>query len=59
MPISNETTTTIQRIQREFLWNSNNGKVKHKTISKDFQNGSLKNVNIFILLAYSALGLVN
>ena len=59
MPISNEITTTIQRIQREFLWNSNNGKVKHKTISKDFQSGSLKNVNIFILLAYSALGLVN
>ena len=46
LPIPNEITTTIQRIQREFLWNSSNVKIKHETISNDFQNGGLKNVDI-------------
>ena len=46
LPIPNEITTTIQRIQRQFLWNSSNIKIKHKTICKDFQNGGLKNVGI-------------
>ena len=40
--IPNETATTIQPIQREFLWNSRNVKIKHKTICDDFQNGGLK-----------------
>ena len=46
LPIPNEITTTIQRIQREFLWNSSNVKIKHETICNDFQNGGLKNVDI-------------
>ena len=44
-PVPNEITTTIQRIQREFLWNSSNVKIKHETISNGFQNGGLKNVD--------------
>ena len=36
----------IQWIQREFLWNSSNVKIKHKTVCNDFQNGCLKNVDI-------------
>ena len=44
--IRNETTTTIQRIQREFLCNTNNVKIKHKTIWNNIQNGDLKNVVI-------------
>ena len=46
LPIPNEMTTTIQRIQKEFLWNSSNAKIKHVTIDNDFQYGGLKNVNI-------------
>ena len=46
LSIPNEITTTIQRIQREFLWNSSNVKIKHETICNDFQNGGLKNVDI-------------
>ena len=42
--IPNEITTTTQRVQREFLWNSNNVKNKHETICNDFQNGDVKNV---------------
>ena len=43
LPISND---IIQRIQSEFLWNSNNVKIKHKAICYDFQNGVLKNLDI-------------
>ena len=46
LPISNEITATIQWIQREFLRNTSNVKIKDKTICNDFQNGSLKNVDI-------------
>ena len=35
LPIPNEITITIQRTQREFLWNSNNIKIRHKTIGND------------------------
>ena len=45
-PIPIEITTAIQRIQREFLWNSSNVKIKHETISNDFQNGGLHNVDL-------------
>ena len=40
------TSTTIQRIPKEFLWNSSNAKIKHETVSNDFQNQCLKNVDI-------------
>ena len=46
LPISNEITTTIQRIQKELLWNSRNIKIKHENICNDFQDGSLKNVDM-------------
>ena len=44
--IANEITTSIERIQREFLWNSNNVRIKHETICNDFENGELKNMEI-------------
>ena len=46
LPIPNQITTTIQQIQRKFLWNSSNVKIKHEAICNDFQNGGLKNVDI-------------
>ena len=46
LPIPNETTTTIQQIQRGFLWSSNDVKIKHETTCNDFQNGGFKNVDI-------------
>ena len=36
----------IQGRQSEFLWNSNNVKIKHATICNDFQNGRLRNVDV-------------
>ena len=36
LPIPHEITTAIQRIQREFLWNCSNVKIKHETICNDF-----------------------
>ena len=45
-PIPKEITTTTQRMQRQFLWNSSNVNIKHETICNDFQNGGLKKVNI-------------
>ena len=60
LPIPNEITTTAQRIQGEFLWNFNNVKRIHETTCNDFQNGSLKNVDIpSKFLAYNALRLKN
>ena len=46
LPIPNKITTTIQQIQREFLWKSSNIKIKHETICNDFQNGGFKKVDI-------------
>ena len=46
LPIPNEITSTIQRTQRESLWNSNNAETNHEIIWNDFQNGDLKNVDI-------------
>ena len=46
LPIPNEITTTIQRIQIEFPWNSSNVKIKHEIICNDFQNGDLRSVDI-------------
>ena len=46
LPIPNEVTTTIQRIQREFLWNFSNVKIKHETNCNDFQNGGLKSMDL-------------
>ena len=46
LPIPNEINTTIQRIQREFIWNSSNAKIKHETICNKFQDGGLRNVDI-------------
>ena len=60
LPIPNKITTTIQQIQREFLWNTSNIKIKDKTIFNDFQNGSLKNVDIpSKISSYNALELKN
>ena len=46
LTIPNEINTTVQQIQREFIWNSNHVKFKHKIICNDFQIGGLKNVDI-------------
>ena len=44
LSIPNEITTTVKRIQEEFLWNPNSFKIKLETICNDFQNVGLKNV---------------
>ena len=36
----------LQCIEWEFLWNSNNVKIRHETICNGLQNEGLKNVDI-------------
>ena len=36
----------LKRIQNEFLWNGSNPKIKYNTLSLDFKNGGLKNVDV-------------
>ena len=48
-------------MQREFLLNPNNVKIKYETFCNYFQNGGLKNEGTYLpkFLAYNYLGLKN
>ena len=58
LPIANEITTIILQMQMEFLWNSSSVRIKHETISNDFENGGLKNVDIPCESSYLQYSLV-
>ena len=48
--VTNVPTATIEslsKIQKEFLWGKNKSKIKHDTLSNDYENGGLKSVDIF------------
>ena len=36
----------LNKIQKEFIWNGSNPKMKHSTLCNKYENGGLKNVNI-------------
>ena len=42
MKIINE----LNKIQKEFIWNGNNSKIKHSTLCNKYENGGLKKVDI-------------
>ena len=45
-PVSTHVIKVLEKIQISFLWNNSNPKIKHKTLSKRYENGGLKNVDI-------------
>ena len=36
----------LNKIQKEFIWNESNPKIKHSTLCNRYENGGLKNVDI-------------
>ena len=42
-----EITNELNKMQKEFIWNGNNPKIKHSTLCNKYENGGLKNVDIF------------
>ena len=44
IPVS--TVEQLNKIQKDFIWNKSKPKIKNTTLSSDFQDGGLKNVNI-------------
>ena len=36
----------LNKIQKEFIWKTRNRKTKHDTLCKNYENGSLRNVDI-------------
>ena len=44
--VAMEIINEINKIQKEFIWNGNNPKIKHSTLCNKYENGGLKNVDI-------------
>ena len=45
--IPNNIVEELKKIQKNFLWNFTAPKIKHSTTRMDYQNGGLKNVDVF------------
>ena len=41
-----EIINELNKIQKQFIWNGNNPKIKHSTLCNKYENGGLKNVDI-------------
>ena len=46
LSISKQLIEEIQRIQKAFIWNNLNPKIKHETLCNSFEKGGLKNFDI-------------
>ena len=44
--VPTEIINKVNNIQKEFIWNGNNPKIKHSTLCNKYENSGLKNVNI-------------
>ena len=44
--VPTEIIKKLSKLQKEFIWNGNNPKIKHSTLSKKYENGGLKDVDI-------------
>ena len=45
--VPNNIVEELKKIQKNFLWNFTAPKIKHSTTRMDYQNGALKNVDVF------------
>ena len=46
-PVPTHVIKASETIETSFLWNNSNPKIKHKTLCKRYENGGLKNVDIW------------
>ena len=45
--VPSSTIDLVNKIQKDFLWNEKNAKIKHTTLCRDYVNGGLESVDIF------------
>ena len=41
------TIAQLEKIQKQFIWKNGNPKLKHTTLCNEYEQGGLKNVDIF------------
>ena len=44
--VPTEIVNELYKIQKEFIWNGNNSKIKHSTLCNTYENGGLKKLDI-------------
>ena len=44
--VPTEIINELNKMEKEFIWNGNNPKIKHSTLCNKYENGGLKNVDI-------------
>ena len=45
--LPSSTIAQLEKIQRQFIWKNRNPKLKHTTLYNDYEQGRLKNADIF------------
>ena len=45
--VPSNTITQLEKIQKQFIWKNGNSKLKHTTLCNEYEQGGLKNVDIF------------
>ena len=45
--VSSSTIAQLERIEKQFIWKNGNPKLKHTTLCNEYEQGELKNVDIF------------
>ena len=45
--VPSSTIAQLERIQKHFIWKNGNPKLKHTTLCNEYEQGGLKNVDIF------------
>ena len=48
-----EMINKLNKIQKEFIWNGKNPKIKHSTLFNKYEKGGLKNVDFYLNLLAS------
>ena len=45
--VPSSTISQLEKIQKQFIWKNGNPKLKHTTLCNEYEQGGLKNVDIF------------
>ena len=45
--VPSNTIAQLEKIQKQFIWKNENSKLKHTTLCNKYEQGGLKNVDIF------------
>ena len=46
--VPSKTIAQLEKIQKQFIWKNGNPKLKHTTFCNEYEQGELKNVDIFL-----------